>query len=78
MLESKKVLINNRYNIANQMKHHKKGQGQKNDKDEEINENVPVLAFMMDIMYYCCGQVGHKSPQCRYKDRPKSEWVINK
>ena len=78
MLESKKVLINNRYNIANQMKHHKKGQGQKNDKDEEINENVPVLAFIMDRICYCCGNLGHKSPPYRYKDRPKSEWVINK
>ena len=33
---------------------------------------------MMDRRCYCCGKVGHKSPQCWYKDRPKSEWVINK
>ena len=54
------------------MKHHKKVQGQNNGKDEDNNENLPVLAFMMDKMCYCCGKVGHKSPQFRYKDRPKS------
>ena len=78
MLEANFFLINHRYNNANQTKHHKKVQGQKNDKDEDKNENVPALDFMMGVRCYCCGKVGHKSPQCWYKDRPKSEWVINK
>ena len=78
MLESTNVLSNHRYDNASQMKHHKKGQGQKNDKDEDKNENVPSLDFMMEGRCYCCGKVGHKSPQCRYKDRPKNKWVINK
>ena len=60
------------------MKQHKKLQGQNNDKDEDKNENVPALDFIMDGKCYCCGKVGHKSPQYWYKDRPKSEWVINK
>ena len=72
------VLSNNWYDNANQTKHHNKVQVQKNDKDEDKNENVPALAFMMDVRCYCCGKVGHKSPQCQYKRRPKSEWVINK
>ena len=59
-------------------KHHKNVQDQKNDTDEENNENVPSLAFMMDRRCYCCWKVGHKSPKCRYKDRPKSEWFVNK
>ena len=59
-------------------KHHKNVQDQKNDTDEENNENVPSLAFMMDRRCYCCGKVVNKSPQCRYKDGPNSEWVINK
>ena len=63
MLDAKKVLINHRYNNANQMKHHKKGQGQKNDKYEYKNDNVPALAFMMNVRCYCCGRVGHKPPQ---------------
>ena len=29
MLDATRVIINHRYNNANQMKHHKKGQGQK-------------------------------------------------
>ena len=45
------------------MKHHKKGQGQKNDKYEYKNDNVPALAFMMNVRCYCCGRVGHKPPQ---------------
>jgi hypothetical protein len=32
----------------------------------------------MEGRCYCCGKGGHKSPQCRHKDRPKDEWVINK
>ena len=78
MFEATKVLINHWYNNANQMNRHKKGQDQNNDKDEENNENVPGLAFMMDGRCYCFGKVGHKYPQCRYKDRPRNEWVINK
>ena len=33
----------------------------------------------MEYRCYCCGQTGHKSPQCPHKDRiPKSEWTIYK
>jgi hypothetical protein len=27
---------------------------------------------------YCCGKPGHRSPECRFQDKPKSEWAINK
>lgn len=27
---------------------------------------------------YCCGKEGHKSPSCRYKDKPKEEWAFAK
>ena len=33
----------------------------------------------MDGRCYCCGKVGHKSPQFQYNERPNSEWSsINK
>ena len=63
MLEVMNVLINHWYDNENQTKHHKKGQGHNNNKDEDKNENVPVLAFMVDGRCYCCGKVGHKSPK---------------
>ena len=78
MLEATHIIRNHWYDNVSQMKHHKKRQGQNNDKDEDKNENVPALAFIMDGRCYCCGKVGHKSPQCWYKDRPNNEWVINK
>ena len=42
MLEVTNVISNHRYNNVNQMKHHKKGKGLNNDKDEDKNENVPA------------------------------------
>ena len=27
---------------------------------------------------YCCGKAGHRSTNCRHKDRPREEWGINK
>jgi hypothetical protein len=32
----------------------------------------------MEGKCYCCGKTGHKLPQCHHKDKPKSEWAINK
>jgi hypothetical protein len=32
----------------------------------------------MEGKCYCCGKTGHKSPQCHHKEKPKSEWAINK
>ncbi|KAL7577185.1 hypothetical protein ACA910_003520 [Epithemia clementina (nom. ined.)] len=31
----------------------------------------------MEGKCYCCGKAGHKSPDCRYKDKAKEEWAIN-
>ena len=72
MLEITNFLSNHRYDNVSKMKYHKKVQGQKNDKDEDKNENLPQLSFMMDRICYCCGRVRHKSLQFCYKDRPKN------
>ena len=31
----------------------------------------------MNGLCYCCGKKGHLSTDCRYKNKPKSEWFIN-
>ena len=62
MLEAKNVLRKHRHDNANQTKYNKEGQGQNNDKDKDKNVNVPALDFMMYGRCYCCGKVGHNSP----------------
>ena len=49
-------------------------------KQQEVDVEVPVLLFaQMEGKCYMCGKAGHKSPQCRLKDKvPKSEWAIIK
>ena len=32
----------------------------------------------MEGKCYCCGKAGHKSPACRFRNKPKEEWAINK
>lgn len=42
-------------------------------------EETPKLSFaQMEGKCYCCGKAGNKSPKCRFKDKPKDEWAINK
>jgi hypothetical protein len=55
---------------------YKSKQGEKGEEDDE----VPTLSFaQMEGKCYCCGKPGHRSPDCRQKDKiPKDEWVVNK
>ena len=32
----------------------------------------------MEGRCYCCGKLNHKSPKCHYRNKPKSQWAINK
>jgi hypothetical protein len=54
----------------------KNKQGEKGKEDDD----TPALSFaQMEGKCYCCGKPGHRSPDCRQKDKiPKEEWVINK
>ena len=53
ILEVTEVLSNHQFDNASKMKHHKIRRGQKNDKDEDKNDNMPALAFMMEGRCYC-------------------------
>ncbi len=58
--------------------HKKNNDKKKEEKDSNEEEENPKLSFaQMEGKCYCCGKAGHKSPNCRYKDKPKSEWAIN-
>jgi hypothetical protein len=82
--EANNVLSNHRFDAT---KPNTKPQGSSNlkykskqgKKSKEDNE-VPTLSFaQMEGKCYCCGKPGHRSPDCRQKDKiPKDEWVINK
>jgi hypothetical protein len=51
-----------------------------NDKGEDKNDETPEMSFaMLGGKCYCCSKAGHKSPDCRLKDKtPKENWAINK
>lgn len=48
--------------------------------DEELPSASPDMTFaQLEGSCYCCGKKGHKSPQCKQKDKiPKEKWAINK
>ena len=41
-------------------------------------ENVNLSFAQMEGRCYCCSKKGHMSNKCRFKDKPKSEWLMNK
>jgi hypothetical protein len=76
--EANNVLSNHRFDIAR----FANKTPNKNQSDEAKREPEPEkinLSFaQMEGKCFCCGKIGHKSPQCRFKDKPKTEWAINK
>ena len=45
--------------------------------NNQPEQNFDLSFAQMEGRFYCCGKKGHKSPQCRDRDKPKSEWAIN-
>ena len=60
---------------------HKKSKS-KYDETKRGDEESPAISFAQferkGNICFCCGKKGHKSPQCKGKDRPRSEWAIHK
>lgn len=80
LTEANNVLSNHKFDATGKpKKNDKSNKGTTPDKDKEKTEESLTLSFaQMEWKCYCCRKTGHKSPQCRHKDKPKSEWAINK
>ena len=64
---------NNNNNNCNKNKNENK----KENKDKP--DKVLSLSFaQLEGICYCCGKKNHKFPNCCHKDKPKSEWNVNK
>jgi hypothetical protein len=82
--DSNNVLSNHSFDEVRTKKNHnnKNDRNKKNkqEKEETSPDDSPVLSFaQMEGKCYCCGKVGHKSPECRQaKDTKREDWAINK
>jgi hypothetical protein len=82
IVETNNVLSNHKFDITKvkkpDQKHHNKSIPRKEDKDDE--EVTPLsFAQMEGKKCYCCGKPGHKSRECRSKEKIiREEWAINK
>ncbi len=76
--DANSVLSNHRFdNSISGNKNNNKHQNE-HRKQESEPDKINLSFAQMEGKCYCCGKPGHKSPQCRFKDKPKSEWAINK
>jgi hypothetical protein len=81
IVETNNVLSNHKIDIVVKQKkeqqHHPKANKNKENKEDE--DSTPLSFAQMEGRCYCCGKPGHKSPDCRHKEKtPKDEWAINK
>jgi hypothetical protein len=50
----------------------------KKSSDDTKEQEVSLSFAQIEGRCYCCGKPGHRSPTCRFKNKPKEEWAINK
>jgi len=68
LIDATNVLSNHKFDNVNK-------KIQDKNKRREESEEVPELSFaQLKGRCYCCGQIGHNSPRCPDKNKPKDEW----
>ena len=80
IMDANSILSNHWFDAAyaTQLKKWKEKEKASKDKAKDEQE-VPEMSFaQMEGKCYCCGKPNHKSPNCCYKNKPKSKWAINK
>jgi hypothetical protein len=79
MAAATSVLSNHKFDEPEKFKRdklNKDGKEKDRKSTSEETETAPLLSFVqMEGRCYCCGKPGHKSPQCRHKDKPKDDWA---
>jgi hypothetical protein len=50
----------------------------KKEREESQEQEITLSFAQMEGKCYCCGKPGHKSPTCRFKNKPREEWAIHK
>jgi hypothetical protein len=81
VVDANNVLSNHRFDPKyKELRQRRSSQQQHSRERQEADaDEIPELSFMeIENKCYCCGKPGHKSTQCRYKNKPKPEWAINK
>ena len=78
--EANNVLSNHKFD---QVKSHKSNTNvnkspQETHKKDKESEKINLSFAQVEGKCYCCRKTGHMSPQCRFKDKPREEWFINK
>jgi len=76
-VEANNLLSNHLFDVMTNKKNVKVSH-QESTKDKKGKESPKITFAQMEGKCYCCGKGGHKSSQCRHKNRPKEEWTINK
>ena len=75
--ESNNVLSNHKFDSPTKTGTTRQTEPKGDQKSKEEDE-FPLSFAQMEGKCYCCGKAGHKSPACRFRNKPKEEWAINK
>jgi hypothetical protein len=76
--EANYVLSNHRFNVVKFTNKNPNNNGNNQAKWELEQEKINLFFVQLESICFCCGKMGHKSPQCCFKNIPKAEWAINK
>ena len=80
--ETNNVLSNHKFDpsrVRNSSDRQQKGKEKKDGSTDEDDEKVTLSFTQLEGKCYCCGKPGHKSPDCRQKNKiDRDDWAINK